>query len=220
MRLNFRNGSDVSIGTATLSDSDPGPANVWNLNTGVGFVPVGTASIRALLYRPRTAGGPGADGYMDNIDVRIKAASSELMFLEVNTTNGQVRVRTRPARRSTSTTMKSPAPRQRPECDCLEQPPGAESGRLSRRQRLGQRLGASRRKQFGRGERIVPDRQQRRRRTTRRLVSVRLQRGRRTDFVPIRRVVDDAPNPTGDYNDNGTVDAADYHCGATKSVKT
>ena len=39
----------------------------------------------------RLSGGP--DGYIDNVDVRVKAATSELMYLEVNTTIGQVRLR-------------------------------------------------------------------------------------------------------------------------------
>ena len=50
-------------------------------------MPVGTATIRASIYG--TAVDGGADGYIDNVDVQLTAAANVLLFLEVNTTNGQ-----------------------------------------------------------------------------------------------------------------------------------
>src|SRR5262245_16427678 len=46
VHIEFRNGSGGVLGSALLSDSDPGPGNVWNLNTATGGVPIGTATVR------------------------------------------------------------------------------------------------------------------------------------------------------------------------------
>jgi hypothetical protein len=71
VRADFRNAANASIGMATIDDSDPGPENVWNLNTTSGAVPAGTASVRISLWGTRTAGGAGADGYIDNVSFVI-----------------------------------------------------------------------------------------------------------------------------------------------------
>jgi hypothetical protein len=73
VRADFRNGGGTSLGMAQIDDSDPGPDNVWNLNVGSGPVPVGTATVRISLWGTRTAGGAGADGYMDNVSFVITA---------------------------------------------------------------------------------------------------------------------------------------------------
>jgi hypothetical protein len=91
VRVEFRNGSGGSLGFAQISDSDPGPGNVWSLNRGVGFVPVGTATLRVSLFG--TAVNGGTDGYIDNVDVQISNAADVLLFLEVNTTTGVARIR-------------------------------------------------------------------------------------------------------------------------------
>jgi hypothetical protein len=69
--VDFRNSGGGSLGVATISDPDFGPNNVWSLSSLSGAVPVGTASVRMSLYGTRTAGGAGADGYIDNVDFRI-----------------------------------------------------------------------------------------------------------------------------------------------------
>src|SRR5207237_5600878 len=70
-RVDFLNSAGGSIGFALLSDSDPGPNNVWNLNSLSGAVPVGTATMRVSLYgTPRTG---GADGYIDNVELQVVA---------------------------------------------------------------------------------------------------------------------------------------------------
>lgn len=88
VQLDFKNGSGTILGSAIISDSDFGPNNVWSLNSKVAIVPVGTSTIRASIFgTPRNG---GADGYIDNVDVQITNAANVLMFLEVNTSNGQV----------------------------------------------------------------------------------------------------------------------------------
>ena len=49
--LEFRNNSGTVLGSSLLSDSDPGPNNVWNLNTKTGVIPVGTVHRTALPLR-------------------------------------------------------------------------------------------------------------------------------------------------------------------------
>jgi hypothetical protein len=71
-RADFRNSGGTSLGMAQIDDSDPGPSNVWNLNFANGIVPVGTATVRISLWGTRTAGGGGADGYMDNVSFIIR----------------------------------------------------------------------------------------------------------------------------------------------------
>jgi hypothetical protein len=72
VRADFRNSGGTSLGMAQVDDSDPGPANVWNLNFVNGMVPAGTATVRVSLWGTRTAGGAGADGYMDNVSFIIR----------------------------------------------------------------------------------------------------------------------------------------------------
>ena len=91
VQLDFKNSGGTTIGSALISDPDFGPNNVWSLSSAVGLVPVGTASIRASIYgTPRNG---GADGYIDNVQVQLTAAANELVFLQVNTTNGQVSIK-------------------------------------------------------------------------------------------------------------------------------
>src|SRR4051812_9992491 len=88
VQLDFKNSGGTIIGSAIISDPDFGPNNVWSQTSKVALVPVGTATIRASIFgTPRNF---GADGYIDNVDVQLTAAANVLLFLEVNTTNGQV----------------------------------------------------------------------------------------------------------------------------------
>jgi hypothetical protein len=91
VQVDFRNSTGATISSALISDPDFGPDNVWSLTSQVGLVPVGTSSIRVSIFgTPRNG---GADGYIDNVDVQLAAAANELMFLQVNTTNGQVSIK-------------------------------------------------------------------------------------------------------------------------------
>ena len=94
VRVSYLDAGGGILGYAQIDDSDPGPANVWNLNSGSGAIPVGTATLRPSLFGTRTAGGAGADGYIDNVDVRIQqTANTQFLFLEINTTTGQAVVK-------------------------------------------------------------------------------------------------------------------------------
>jgi hypothetical protein len=91
VQLDFRNASGVSLGTSTISDADFGPNNVWSLNSSLGLVPVGTATVRASIFgTPRNG---GADGYIDNVDFQITDAANELLSLSVITNSGGIRIR-------------------------------------------------------------------------------------------------------------------------------
>jgi hypothetical protein len=91
VQIDFRNSGGTNIGSASISDLDFGPNNVWSLNSNAGLVPVGTASVRVSIFgTPRNG---GADGYIDNVDFQIADAANELLFLQVNTATGQVSLR-------------------------------------------------------------------------------------------------------------------------------
>jgi len=89
LHVEFLNGANASLGTTEITNLNE--TDTWREKRGVGFVPVGTASLRVSVFGTPLSGGP--DGYIDNVDVRVKSASSELVYLEVNTSNGQVRLR-------------------------------------------------------------------------------------------------------------------------------
>jgi MYXO-CTERM domain-containing protein len=72
-QIDFLNAAGSNLGTALLDDGDPGPNNVWNLNSLSGSVPVGTSTLRVSLFGTRTAGGAGPDGYIDNVSLSITA---------------------------------------------------------------------------------------------------------------------------------------------------
>jgi hypothetical protein len=91
VQVDFKSSGGATLSTVTVSDADFGPNNVWSLNSGLGIVPVGTASVRVSLFGTPRQGG--ADAYIDNVDVRLTAASNVLMFLEVNTATGQVQLK-------------------------------------------------------------------------------------------------------------------------------
>jgi hypothetical protein len=88
--LDFKNAGGMSLGTALINDPDVGPNNVWSKTTGLGLIPVGTATIRASLYGTSAFEGRGGDGYIDNVDVRVNSVDQVFIIAEVNTTNGQV----------------------------------------------------------------------------------------------------------------------------------
>jgi hypothetical protein len=71
VHVEFFDAGSASLGTAVLLDSDPGPDNVWNPNSLSGAVPIGSANVRLSLFGTRTAGGPGPDGYIDNVTFSV-----------------------------------------------------------------------------------------------------------------------------------------------------
>jgi hypothetical protein len=87
VQVDFKNAAGTTTGSVVISDTDFGPNNVWSINAGSASVPVGTASLRVSIFgTPRNS---GADGYIDNVDVRIV----QPLIVTVNTTTGQVSLR-------------------------------------------------------------------------------------------------------------------------------
>jgi hypothetical protein len=87
-QVQFRSSSGASLGTAWVSDSDPGPGNVWNLNSTTGTIPVGTATVRLSLYGTKDNGiGAGPDGYIDNVDLHLSLAK---LAIVVDRSNGNI----------------------------------------------------------------------------------------------------------------------------------
>lgn len=67
IKADFRNSGGIVLGSASVSDDDVGPDNVWNLRTVGGLIPIGTASVRLSLYGTSFDPNRGGDGYMDNV---------------------------------------------------------------------------------------------------------------------------------------------------------
>jgi hypothetical protein len=66
LHVDFRNGSNVSLGTASVTSTD---LSTWTQNFRGGLIPVGTASVRVSVFGTPLSGGP--DGYMDNVDFQV-----------------------------------------------------------------------------------------------------------------------------------------------------
>jgi hypothetical protein len=90
LHLDFRNSTGTSIGAAEVVGVPP--FDEWEQNSRNGLIPVGTHTVRVSIYGTTPVGG-GPDGYMDNVDFQITNAANELLFLQVNTTTGQVSMR-------------------------------------------------------------------------------------------------------------------------------
>jgi len=67
IQVNFLNGSGTSIGTASITNTDP---STWNQSFAGGLIPVGTATARVSIFgAPGFSGGPSA--YIDNVDFEV-----------------------------------------------------------------------------------------------------------------------------------------------------
>ncbi len=89
LHVEFLNSSGGSLGS-TIVTAKP-PVIAWQQASGAEFIPIGTTTLRTSLYS--TAGYFGGDGYTDLVDVQVTPAADELLFVEVNTTNGQVAIK-------------------------------------------------------------------------------------------------------------------------------
>jgi hypothetical protein len=89
LHVRFLNAGGTSLGTADIDGHDD--VTQWKQRRGAAFIPVGTTKIQASVYGTPKSGGP--DGYMDLIDVQVTQAQNELMYLEVNTLNGQTKIK-------------------------------------------------------------------------------------------------------------------------------
>jgi hypothetical protein len=77
--VDFWDATGFPVGAAHIDDSaDAGPNNVWSLISTSGNVPASTASVRISLFG--TPVNFGADGYIDNVDFRIIAEPSTIVW--------------------------------------------------------------------------------------------------------------------------------------------
>jgi hypothetical protein len=209
VHLDFRNASGASLGTAEIRDSDPGPNNVWSLNSKLGIVPVGTATIRASIFGGVVNGG--TDGYIDLVDAQLTAAANELLFLEVDTTSGQTRIRNLTGApvnidyyeiTSASGALNATDWSSFQEQNLAGFPAGNGSGNGW--------------EQFGgSGARVIGESYLRGNSTVQNNASIGLGTafniaGTRDLVFQYAAIDDSAPPPTGDYNNDGKVDSADY----------
>ena len=67
------------------------PITTWHQVTGAAFIPIGTTRLKASVFGTPVTFGP--DGYTDLVDVQVTQAANELLFIEVNTTNGEVTIK-------------------------------------------------------------------------------------------------------------------------------
>jgi hypothetical protein len=84
----FLGSGGTNLGSIAVSDRD---TTTWTLESTAGLVPVGTESLQVSVYGTPLSSGP--DGYIDNVDVQIISAESVLLFLEVNTATGELKLR-------------------------------------------------------------------------------------------------------------------------------
>jgi len=90
VHVDFLNAGASSLGTAQISRRQP-TVNGWNQNSGAFLIPVGARTLKVSLYGAAATTGP--DGYIDIVDVQVREADDELLFLEVNTTTGQTAIK-------------------------------------------------------------------------------------------------------------------------------
>jgi hypothetical protein len=86
VHVDFLNAGAVSLGTAQISRRLP-TVNGWDQNSGAFPIPVGVRMLKVSLYGAAATTGP--DAYIDVVDVQVRDAADELLFLEVNTATGQ-----------------------------------------------------------------------------------------------------------------------------------
>jgi hypothetical protein len=102
LRLRFLNAGGTEISRTSVGGFDFvqnlgfqtgtfGQHRDWGQDSRSGFVPSGTSSVAVEIVSDITAGNH--DGYTDLVDFRIVNASDILLFLEVNTTTGQTRIK-------------------------------------------------------------------------------------------------------------------------------
>lgn len=90
VHVEFRGAGGASLGSTVVTNA-PGPVDQWAQHSGGGVIPKGTNTLRVSLFGTPTSGG--ADGYMDNIDVKVTNAANDFLYLHVNTANGQVAIK-------------------------------------------------------------------------------------------------------------------------------
>ncbi len=87
LHVEFLNAGGGSLGALQISAVSP--VTTWHQRSKATLVPPGTTRLKASVFGTPITFGP--DGYIDLVDVRVTDAINDLLYVEVNTTNGQVR---------------------------------------------------------------------------------------------------------------------------------
>jgi hypothetical protein len=209
VQLDFKDGGGTTIGSALISDPDYGPDNVWSLTSKSGLVPAGTATIRASIFgTPRNG---GADGYIDNVDVQVTNAANVLLFLEVNTTTGQATLKNQTGAAvnidyyevtSATGALNSTAWNSFQEQNLAGFPAGNGSG--NGWEQFGGSSSSAIGESYLTGNSAVPNN------AAINLGTAFNMGGAHNLVFNYGALLSSTPNPIGDYNNNGVVDAADY----------
>jgi hypothetical protein len=89
LHVEFQNASGSSLGALQISAVSP--VTTWHQRSKATLVPPGTTRLKASVFGTPITFGP--DGYIDLVDVRVTDAINDLLYAEVNTSNGQVSLR-------------------------------------------------------------------------------------------------------------------------------
>lgn len=89
LHVEFFNAGGTSLGFSQISAKSP--ITTWKQESTAAFLPVGTTRLKASVFGTPISFGP--DGYIDLVDVQVTQAANELLYLEVNTTTGQVAIK-------------------------------------------------------------------------------------------------------------------------------
>ena len=140
MQVDFLNAGGTSLGSTLITSLETPTPGTRNRER---------PSCRSAprLCAPRSS-ATVVNAYIDNVDVRVTAAANELLFLEVNTTNGQVAIKNQTGDPLNIDYYKIESAGKLAQRDGVEQPSGTESGRVSGRKRHRQWLGAIWRQQL------------------------------------------------------------------------
>jgi hypothetical protein len=89
LHVEFLDSGGGSLGSGKITARSP--VIGWHQVRGPVMIPVGTATLKVSVYGTPVTFGP--DGYIDLVDVQVTQAVNEFLFLEVNTTSGEVKIK-------------------------------------------------------------------------------------------------------------------------------
>jgi hypothetical protein len=92
LHVEFLDSGGASLGSTEIDGS--ADTSAWRQVSSIAFIPPATKTLRTSLYGTPFSGGP--DGYIDNVDVQVTDSANaigDLLYLHVNTANGQVAIK-------------------------------------------------------------------------------------------------------------------------------
>jgi hypothetical protein len=202
LHVDFLNSGGTSLGSTVVTAKISRP---WHEERGSALIPVGTATLRASLY------GDGFNAYIDNVDVRVTNVANELIVLEVNTTTGQATIKNQTGDAFHldyyKVTSAGGSALNATSWNSLQEQnlPGFPAGNGSGNgwEQFGGSSSAVIGESYLTGNSAVAN-------STSIGLGAAFSVGGAHDLEFFYAVVPQSPAPGGDYNGNGTVDAADY----------